>query len=100
MDAGTKLERALFVLDVGALYLWPEGKRQYWLCRVCVMSKVISVAFCLVLLLYMLMSDSCCCPIILLLSLMILFSGFLWMLDSTPNQEVMLKVIMDSMQHL
>ena len=64
------------------------------------MSKVICVAFCLVLLSYILMSDSCCCPIILLFSLMILFSGFLWMLDSAPNQEVMLKVIMDSMKHL
>ena len=100
MDAGTKLDGALFVLTVGALYLRPEGKREYWLCRVCVMSRVICVDFCLVLLLYILMRDSCCCPIILLVSLMILFSGFLLMLDSAPNQEVMLKVIMDSMKHL
>ena len=43
MDAGTKLDRALFVLTVGALYLRPEGKREYWLCRVCVMSRVIDL---------------------------------------------------------
>lgn len=66
MQRQTTSDRALVVLNVGALYLWPEDKRPCWLCRVCAMFRVICFAFCFVHWLYMLMSDSCCCPIILL----------------------------------
>lgn len=32
MDVGTKLDMALLVLNVSDLYIWPEGRRLYWLC--------------------------------------------------------------------
>lgn len=51
IDVFTKLDMALLLLKANDLQLVPDGKGQYWLCSVCVMSKAICVSFSLVLLL-------------------------------------------------
>ncbi len=66
----------------------------------CVVSDAICVTISLVSLLKMVVSSSCYSLAIFLLILMILFSGFILMLDNDSNQAEILKVITDSMKHL
>lgn len=97
MEAGTELARALFVLSGRDLNLREGGSTDYGEREWC--PGIIRYGF-IHSLLYMLVGDSCSCPITLRHSCIILLSGFCWILDSAPNQAVILNIIMDSVKHL